>query len=291
MSVESAVAFEMARDRFGHVASEDDGAIADGIAWYLQSRVVERAFNLSFRTPGYRLHSTCFFGCYVRWTFPPLIVNRWADGVGRVEFLRHHSGRAWPLVDRRPAARFGRRALGVALALASLERELGWPTLQGALRVAANAADGRPFVEILEQATARNLNTVFAAASRAPMDPRLGAVTSVPATTCATTPCYLTRVPLIGGDGIPFPLPVLVEFGDHAQVRERWDGTVDAFEFESAAVATRVRLDPDRRSLLDADYANGEYRRVPPADVRVVKWVSAWILWLQDAMLTSTFPL
>ena len=290
MSLESAVAFEMARDRFGHFAS-DNGAVADGIAWYLQSRVVERAFDVSFRAPGYRLESTCFFGCYVRWTFPSLIVGRWADGLGRVEYLRHHSGREWPLVDRRPAARLEGRALGIALALASLERELGWPTLQGALRVAANAQDGRPFVEILEQATARHLTTVFAVAARASADPRLESVTSVPATTCGTTPCYVTRVTFVGGDQIPFPLSVLVEFDDNTRLLERWDGAVDAFEFESAAAATRVRLDPDRHSLLDADFANGEYVRAPRAGVRVTKWVSAWILWLQDAMLTSTFPL
>ena len=96
---------------------------------------------------------------------------------------------------------------------------------------------------------------------------------------------------LVGGDQIPFPLSVLVEFDDNARLLERWDGTVDAFEFESAAVATRVRLDPDRRSLLDSDFANGEYVRAPHAGVGVTKWVSAWILWLQDAMLTSTFPL
>jgi len=291
MSIESSVAFDVARERFGHVSSEDEGAVADGIAWYLQSRVVEHAFDRAFRVPGYRLHSTCFFGCYVRWTFSPLIVSRWAEGLGRAEFLRHQTGRDWPRVDRRPATRLGQPALGIALALASLERELGWPTLQGALRVAAGGQERRPFVASLEHATARNLKTVFAVASRAPVDPRLGSVTSVPAATCGTTPCYVTHVTLIGGDGIPFPLPVLVEFEDGAQVRERWDGTVDALEFESAAVATRVRLDPDRRSLLDADYANGEYQRVPRSDVRVVKWVSAWMLWLQDAMLTSAFPL
>jgi hypothetical protein len=124
----------------------------------------------------------------------------------------------------------------------------------------------------------------------APPDHRLGSVSSI-ATTCGTAPCHLTRVPLIGGDGIPFPLSVLVEFDDNTQVLERWDGRVDAFEFESRAVVARVRLDPDRRSLLDANYANGEYVRVPRTAVRVTKWVSAWMLWLQDAMLTSTFPL
>lgn len=289
MSIEADVAFAVARERFHHVASVD-GALADGIAWYLQSRVVERAFDLAFRAPGYRLQTTCFFGCYVRWAFPPLIVSRWGDGIGRVEFLRHSSDRQWPLVDRRPAARLEARALGIALALASLERDLGWPTLQGALRVAANVQDDRPFVQILEQATARNLKAVFAAASSAPADYGLGSVSST-ATTCGTAPCHLTRVSLIGGDGIPFPLSVLVEFEDHTQVLERWDGTVDAFEFESAAVATRVRLDPDRRSLLDADYANGEHLLAPRTAVRVSKWVFAWILWLQDAMLTSTFPI
>jgi hypothetical protein len=290
MSVEANVAFEIGRQRFAHVA-DVDAALADGIAWYLQSRVVERAFDLAFHVPGYRFQSTCFFGCYVRWTLPALIVTRWSDGIGRVEFLRHQSGRQWPLVDRRPAARLGQRALAIALALASLERELGWPTLQGALRVAANAQDGRPFVDVLEQATARDLKAVFAATSSPPVDYRLGPVVTSPATTCGASPCYVTRVPLIGGAAMPFPLTVLVEFDDQSQVSEPWDGNTGTFEYESGAAAARVRLDPDRRWLLDPDFANGEYVRVPRTDVRVLKWVAAWVLWLQDAMLTATFPI
>jgi hypothetical protein len=83
---------------------------------------------------------------------------------------------------------------------------------------------------------------------------------------------------------------VHAEFEDGAVITSRWDGSDDVLEFESATPAVRVQLDPDRHWLLDRDYRDNASS--PPAAVRVpiVKWISPWIMWLQDAMLTYTFP-
>jgi hypothetical protein len=286
MSVESGVAYELARRYFDHLAGDDE-AIADGLAWYLQSRVVEHAFNERFRMPGYRYQTACVFGCRIAWPLP-LIVNRSSDGLCRTEYLRLDSGRAWPPVDGRPCAKFDRRRLGAALAFGALERELGWPTLQGALRVLANATSGRA-IDILEAATARRLAAVFETASSGPTDHSIAGVTSEPGT-CAGTPCVATTVRITRNGVVPFPLRVRLDFDDGTHLDTRWKGELDPLSFESVEPARRVRLDPDRVWLPDRNYANNEYVRAPIADAPAAKWVGYWMVWLQDAMLAFSFP-
>ena len=289
MSVESDVAYETALRWFAHVGRREP-SVAAGIAWYLQSRVVEKAFDVAFLTPGYRYQTTCFFGCHVRWVIPALIVSRWSDGLGRVEFLRHETAREWPVVDRRRVAHLEKDSLALALTLASLERELGWPTLQGALRVAANPGDTRPFHQILADATARDLDAVFQAVSSGPSNHGLGAIVSGPGTECIEPRCQVTRVPIVRRGAVPFPLLLQVDFEDGTRIASPWNGTADVLTFESRAPAARVRLDPNRVWLLDTDYQDAEFTRAHETKVPVVKWVAWWMLWLQDAMLTHTFP-
>lgn len=282
MRVESRIAFQIARAWFGHLESTS----ADGIAWYLQSRIVERTFADAFRVPGYRHHATCVFGCFVPWT-TPLIVSRWSDGLGRRELLRSSTGREWPALDRRPVTALDRRSVALALALGSLERELGWPTLQGALGAAADARDRRDLAAILEDATARQLDGVFNAVESGLTDHRLGRIET---DRCEGQQCFITRVPIVRGGPVPFPLVVYAQFEDGAVITSRWDGRDDVFEFESATPAARVQLDPDRHWLLDRDYRDNA--SWSPAKVRlpIVKRIAPWIIWLQDAMLTYTFP-
>ena len=288
MSVESAVAYALARRRFAHVTG-DDRAIADGIAWYLQSRVVERAFDRAFLRPGYRFQTTCFFGCRVPWPLP-LIVSRWNDGIGRPEYLRSLGSRRWPVLDHRLPDGVGLPAVRAALLFASLERELGWPALQAALRAVAGTPDGRRVVEIVEAATARQLAPVFALAlAAAPADYGLQSVTSS-AHTCGGAPCVLTRIALTRTGEIPYALRLDLQFADRSTASTYWDG-VGVIEFESAAAASAVSLDRGRAWLLDTNFSNNDYEAARATNVEVTKWITRWVMWLQDAMLTYSFPI
>jgi hypothetical protein len=288
MSVESRVAYDLARTRFAHVAVEDR-PIADGIAWYLQSRVVERAFDRTFRRPGYRFQSLCFFDCNVRWPLP-LIVSRWYDGVGRPEYLRSLGLRRWPELERRLPDGVGVEAVRAAMLFASLERELGWPTLQGALRAVAESRDGRRVIDILEAATARPLRPALALARGSqPIDYAVSALSSA-AGACGTTPCVATRVALARTGEVPYPLTLRLHFADRASVSTYWRGEAE-MTFESAAEATVVSLDEGRAWLLDADFSNNHHETVRTTNVAVTKFVARWMMWLQDAMLTYSFPI
>ena len=287
MTIESRVAYEYGRERFRHLVA-DETFIGDGIAWYLQSRIVADAFNAAFGRPGYRHHTACFFGCRVRWSIDALITSRWNDGVGRTPFLRDESGRAWPALEA--PVPLDARAIRIALLLASLERELGWSTLQGALRAAATARGDRSFAEIVERATARDLSGAFAIALASPAaDYRVADFRTAPAS-CGSQPCHLTRIVLSRTGDVPFPLPLIVEFGDDARAIEQWRGE-ETVEFESAAPATTAQLDSDRHWLLDVDYTNNRRASAQQSAGSVVKWIAYWATWLQDAMLVYTFPI
>ena len=257
MRVESQVAQEIARAWFARINGHD--AWKDGAAAYLQSRIVEQSFDRAFLLKAYRYNSACFFGCHVPWAFRSLPLSRWTA-----------------LSDP------------VALAFASLERELGWPTLQGAMRVAASGAVADPVIA-MSDATGRDLVPVFVDASSGAMIDRTISGLSLEPGSCAN-PCYRTLVSIAPAGAVPFPLLVRVSFSDGKSIEARWDGRRDQLEFESTAPAIGAQLDPDRVWLLDRNPLNNA--RVPPREpnVPVTKWMARWIVWLQDAVLTQTFP-
>lgn len=287
MAIEAQVAYRLARERFSGVRAVD-AHIADGVAWYLQSRVVEQAFNQQHRSPGYRHHTACFFDCEIALVLPALTLSRWGDGSGRAEYLRESSARAWPALDRRWLAS-DRRAYGVALAFASLEREIGWPSLQGALRVVAGNTEPSDVVAMLEAATGRSLRAVFEASHGSRTDFLIRSVSESSTDVCAPPACHRTEVAMSGRGDVPFPLMVQLDFADGTHATTTWAGANEAIVFESAAPFTRIRLDPDRHWLLDADYSNNEHLEHRTTNVPVTKWLARWLVWLQDATLTYTF--
>lgn len=257
MRVESNVAQEVARAWLARVAGHD--AWKDGAAQYLQSRIVEQLFDRRYFLKAYHYDAVCWFGCHMPWSFRSLPLSRW------------HT-----LSDP------------IAIAFASLERELGWPTVQGALRAATSGTGADP-VQAMSDATGRDLAPVFAAAASAvSIDHRITALSST-ATACASA-CYRTTVSIAGTGAVPFPLLLRVSFSDGHTIDARWDGRRDKFEFESAAPAIEARLDPDRVWLLDRNPLNNARVQPRHTNVPVTKWMARWVVWLQDAVLTHTFP-
>jgi hypothetical protein len=279
--------YDRERRRFDHVAA-GDRVIADGIAWYLQSRAVAQEFERVHRRPGYRFLTTCFFGCTVPWRFEQLVVGRWGDGVGRPEVLRSMTSREWPILDRRLPAGVDPSALRIALLFASLERELGWPTLHGALEVIVAARDGRSVIDILESATARQWDSAFAIALRPERSDFAVSDVAIEERACGTPPCVVTRVSLARTGELPFPLEVRID-ADHPHLSSYWNGAATELSFESASPPMRVRIDAGHVWLLDSDFANNEYVRNRSTNVSIVKWLAQWVVWLQEAMLTYSF--
>jgi hypothetical protein len=255
MTIESQVASGIAAAWLSTVTGNE--AWKRGAAGYLQSRVVEQRFNQQFFFNAYTYDSSCLFGCRVRWAHHALPISRWQA-----------------LQDP------------MAIAFASLERELGWPMLQGALRAAVIAGGGDP-VGTMSAAAGRDLAPIFsAAADGAMIDHAVAGFTSAGG---ACDGCFRTAVTLIREGPLPFSLLLRVEFADGQRIDLPWQGR-DRVSIESAAPAVAVHLDPDRVLLLDRNTLNNARPRQAPTNVPVWKWMARWLAWLQDAMLTQTFP-
>ena len=92
------------------------------------------------------------------------------------------------------------------------------------------------------------------------------------------------------GDGI-FPVEVVVEFADGTTERRRWDGQAQwtYYRFVRPSRAVTATVDPDHVLLLDVDFTNNSRTARSRAGDAATKWTLAWIVWLQDLLLTAGF--
>jgi hypothetical protein len=310
MDVESQVAFGLARQWWSRWLGDPRTApIANGLAWYLQSRVVEGLYNVNFHVRGHSGDGVRYFGGAVPRPFPLLSLDRWSAGLGRGEFVS--AGTSWPNPSRRLPSDFDATVARGALAFGTIERLVGWPALQGALRALAGRSAGEvmdrnDIASGLGAALGQDLSWFLDAA----FDPAQSfdyAIRSVTTSmgSCASGPCHRTEV-VVSRDGTATfsgapaeaaayesgdAMELQVGFADGQVVSARWDGrsTTKAFTFEGPAPFAFARLDPDRVVLLDRNYLDNQYGVAHRADVPMVKWIARWLVWLQDASLSYGF--
>ena len=92
------------------------------------------------------------------------------------------------------------------------------------------------------------------------------------------------------GDGV-FPVTVRVVFENNQEVRWQWDGRDrwKMFEVDRPVRAVTAQVDPERVLLLDANYTNNSRSLAPKTNAAARKWSLAWLVWLQDHLLTYGF--
>ena len=88
-----------------------------------------------------------------------------------------------------------------------------------------------------------------------------------------------------------FPVDVRVVFANQEEVRWKWDGrdTWKVFEVTKPVRAVSAQVDPDRVLLLDVNYTNNSLSLAPRTRAAVRKWSLAWLVWMQDQLLTYGF--
>lgn len=268
MDLESTVAFDLARARFDRVRGAE--RLVNGIAWHLQSRIVEELFDYSQAQPGHHAADVPLFGGHVRWVLPTLILSRQGRDRRAPEAVRH-----------------------AADAVATLEGVVGWPALAAALRVVA--ADSRPSLDaaavraILETALAIPLDWFFAALdATSPINYALDAVTVEPRQ-CPSGPCQQTTMQLRrqGQLRMPTGVDIAIELGSAQRSLVTWrdDEREKALVVESGLPPTAITIDPDRRIQLDDNPLDQRWRSTINAR-RPIKSFAAWVVWLQNAVLT-----
>lgn len=298
MDVEIEVAFELARRQW-RFAGAGAAAVTDGASWYLQSRAIARVFDLVFEHDGHSVDSIRVFGGHYPIAFPQLRLDGPGAGLGRSLLGAGTHGRRTP---RYPAG-VTTAVVRVAHAFGSLERIAGWPRLAGALRVLASArvASTADAVQVIGGALGQDVSWLFAPVLE-PLPVWSYAVDSIAVESCEPQPCVRTRVnvtrlgsatfagrreprtgPFDSGDA----LQVRVGFADGQSATAHWDGRdqARAFTFEAPAAPVEARLDPASMMLVDDNWLDQARRVNGATNVPVTKWVSRWLIWLQQAML------
>jgi hypothetical protein len=203
-----------------------------------------------------------------------------------------------------------------ALWLATLERHLGWDTLQAILSTFFERHRfGHPtpedFFRIADEVSGQDLAWFFDQVHRgsAVFDYAVSDVASRALTTRGmvgeegaltyTEPeegdedgrYYRTEVIVRRlGDGV-FPVEVRLVFEDGHETRRTWDGSSrwELIVAEHPAKLEYAVVDPGRVLMLDVNYTNNSLRREPAARLPAAKWSSKWMLWLQERLLHFEF--
>jgi hypothetical protein len=261
---------------------------AEALARYLAARAIDTILE------GRQYWSSRYFGGFIPFAVPALPLSPFgADARGHV--LSFDADMALP-ADSDP-----HRVTRAIVALFTLERVIGWPSLQqGLMALRMRAVDDGGHTPsalnaVLSAQRGSELGWFFDEAFRADnqFDYAVDSVTNAPDGARFHVRVMLRRV----GDGVfgvadgsrgP-ALPVVVEFADRSTIVDRWHGgrASLSLEYTAAAPAVRATLDPDAMLLLDRDPVNN-VERLTAAPITSVgmRATMAWLTWAEGLVLT-----
>ncbi|MFQ5817709.1 MAG: M1 family metallopeptidase [Terriglobia bacterium] len=281
----------------------------EGLNTFSTGRTMEAAFGES-----------AYVRRFLRGFFPVMvreIVRRRMRGGRRLDGYRQAARRdvqATPTFLYFPATASAISYNKTALWLATLERLLGWETLQKILstffeRWKFKHPTPEDFFAVANEVSGQDLTYFFDQVYRkaAVFDFSVDLVSSQEVKTegftdkegeliyrkgeSAEPKLYETRVVVRRRqDGI-LPVEVLLKFENGEEVRAVWDAKAlwKLYTVVKPAKLEYAAVDPERKILLDINYTNNSRRLKARAEVPASKWASKWMIWLQDFMQTLAF--
>ena len=280
----------------------------EGLNTFSTARTLDQFF-------GPQYYSKRYFGGFVPWVFDDVPRSRATDGnylsgyrdAGEADPQSAPSWRYWP--ETSEAITYFKTALW----LNTLERMLGWDTLQQILstyyaRYSFKHPEPKDFFAVVNEVSKTDLTWFFDQVYRSSshFDYALDVFTSEQVSDRGifgdankrtfsaderSGDAYRTRVVARRvGDGV-FPVTVRVVFENNQEARWQWDGRDrwKMFEVDRPVRAVTAQVDPERVLLLDANYTNNSRSLAPKTNVAARKWSLAWLVWLQDHLLTYGF--
>jgi hypothetical protein len=297
---------------YGIVATNEFeyGWMDEGFNTFSTARAIE---NVQRNNPNF--YAKRYFGGFVPWTFRDFPLSRETDGdrlasyrlAAEADTPSTPTWRYWP--GTASAITYAKTALW----LHTLERMLGWETMRRIMSTYfALGAFGHPtpqdFFAVVNEVSGRDMTWFFDQVYRSSnvFDYGVDTFRSEPAavrgyvgdgnartfagTPDAAGPFRTTVVVRRYGEGL-FPVDVRVVFENKEEARWRWDGRDrwKMFEIEKPVRASFVQVDPDHVLLLDLNYTNNSATLAPRTKQAATKWSLAWLVWLQDHLLTYGF--
>lgn len=279
----------------------EDAWLDEGLNTFSTGRAIEA--NPAYRT---NYQSTRFFGGFVPWVFRDIPVTREVDenGLSGYRESAESDAPATPSYRYFPATGGGLSYSKTALWLHTLERHLGWPTLQRAMstffdRWKFRHPKPQDFFDIVNEVSGRDMTWFFDQVHRSSntFDYGVQSVQSeaLPAAGArepgGDAPVHRSTVTVRRYGEAAFPVDVLVTFKGGETVREHWDGKDrwKAYAFERSEPAVSAIVDPERVLLLDVDRTNNSFTTRPRSREAARKWMLKWMVWLQDALAMYSF--
>jgi hypothetical protein len=260
----------------------------EGLNTFSTARTLEAAF------PEFAVERR-YFGGFVPWVFD-IPVPRSTDG-NRLPGYRdavEADVQATPTFRYWPGTHATVSYNKTALWLHTLERHLGWPTVQKILatyfeRWKFRHPRPQDFFDVATEASGQDLRWFFDQVYRSSNAFDYG-VQDLVVEPAADGRVRSTTVARRYGEAT-FPVEVVTTFADGEVVTEKWDGLDRRalFVYERATPAVKVEVDPRRVLLLDINYANNSRLQSPRSDTASLKWSLTWMVWLEDLMLTYGF--
>ncbi|CAN5671378.1 M1 family metallopeptidase [soil metagenome] len=294
---------------YGIVANNevDHAWLDEGLNTFAQARTLDVAFEPNYYTRRY-------FGGFIPWVFRDLRLHRDADGnrLHAYRPLARQDAQATPTWQYWPGSASAISYNKTALWLHTLERMIGWDALQRAMatyfeRWAFRHPTPDDFFAVINEVAGQDLGWFFDQVHRGSnvFDYGIDTFRSERNTgrglfgeagarqfiAADARDGYRTAVVVRRyGEG-EFPVDVRVVFADGEEVRERWDGRERwrLFEYQRASQAVTAQVDPERVLLLDVNLTNNSATLEPRAPEAARKWSLAWLIWLQDHLLTYGF--
>ena len=267
----------------------EDAWMDEGINQYTNARVMAEEFPDGREIPR-------FFGGFLPWVLEGARWDRLVSG----EYLPDYRGSPTVDIQSTPSFQYWPRTSGPityskpALWLHTLERALGWTTMQQILSTFFDRwkfRHPRPgdFFQVANEVSRRDLTPFFDQVYRGSVvfDYAVEDVSSQEAEDESFTNQIVVRR---HGDGI-FPVTILATLANGEQRRFAWDGAGrwHRVTLEHASRVVSAQVDPDQILVLDTNFTNNSFTTEPASRGAATKWAAIWLVWLQDQLLTWAF--
>jgi len=263
----------------------EDAWMDEGFNTFSTARAVAQVYNPNFLALRY-------FGGFVPWVFTDIVISRETDGNRLAGYRRDARSDEQSTATFRyfPSTGGSITYNKTALWLNTIERWLGWPTLQRMMSThfaTWKFAHPRPrdFFETANAVAGSDLTWFFDQAYRSSsvFDYGVQDLKSAREGDGYHTAVVVRRY----GEAI-FPVDVLVTFKNGEQVTEHWDGEDrwKLYAYDRPAQAVSAVVDPNRVLLLDVNYTNNSKTLAPQGARAATKWSTKWMVWLQDCLLS-----
>jgi Peptidase family M1 domain len=263
----------------------EDAWMDEGFNTFSTARAIAQVYDPNYLALRY-------FGGFVPWVFKDVVISRETDG-NRLQGYRRDAksdAQSTPSFRYFPTTGGSITYNKTALWLNTMERWLGWPTLQRVM--SAHFAKWQfkhpkpdDFFATASEVAGRDLDGFFDQVYRSSNVFDYGVQELK---TAKTADDYHTNVVVRRFGEAIFPVDVVVTFRDGARVTEHWDGRDrwKLYAYDRPAAARSAQVDPSRTLLLDVDYTNNSRTLDPKGDAAATKWAATWTVWLQDCLLS-----